>query len=330
MVQEGRDRLGHLANVRFHHGNGYDLASFEDGSFDVVYSIVALQHMPRTVAYNYLLESHRVLRQGGVLWLYVPNLLRDDCFSAFHHFSQPWFVSHPYPMNFYTPQELSRLLVAAGFWLERLNDELRAEARKTGGPGISEQAQPLVGLHDAERQRLARHNAELTQRNAELERALERIRSNPLVRLAPQPVGSCAGQHPAPTSSERRGAAYRRAAAPCPSDSGYARAASPPGQGPGKVAKCPSWSPGALSRRHTRAACYLRPGPARPWYELDNLDFAGVLRRFACEPSGKVQPRGGAIGKPRSPLGGQPCRSTAGQHAATVTSHLPVPPQRVR
>jgi hypothetical protein len=60
--------------------------------------------------------------------------------------------------------------------------------------------------------------------------------------------------------------------------------------GPRQVAKCPSWSPGALSRRHTRAACYLRPGPARPWYELDNLDFAGVLRRFACEPSGKVQP----------------------------------------
>jgi SAM-dependent methyltransferase len=184
MVQGGRDRLGHLANVRLHHGNGYDLAGFGDGSFDVVYSIIALQHMPRTVAYNYLLESHRVLRQGGVLWLYVPNLLRDDCFSAFHHFSQPWFVSHPYPLNFYTPQELSRLLVAAGFWLERLNDELRAEARKTGDAGISKQAQPLVGLHDAERQRLARRNAELERRNAELERVLERIRSQPLVRLA--------------------------------------------------------------------------------------------------------------------------------------------------
>jgi ubiquinone/menaquinone biosynthesis C-methylase UbiE len=103
MVQGGRERLGHLAGVRFHHGNGYDLAGFEDGSFDVVYSIVALQHMPRMVAYNYLLESHRVLRQGGVLWAYVPNLLRDDAFAAFHHFSQPWFVAHPYPMNFYTP-----------------------------------------------------------------------------------------------------------------------------------------------------------------------------------------------------------------------------------
>jgi SAM-dependent methyltransferase len=177
MVQDGRQRLGHLANVRFHHGNGYDLAGFGDGSFDVVYSIVALQHMPRTVAYNYLLESYRVLRRGGVLWLYVPNLLRDDCFAAFHHFSQPWFVSHPYPMNFYTPQEISRLLVAAGFWLEHLNDELRAEARKTGGAGISEQAQQLVGLHDPERQRLV-------QGNAELERALQRGRSRPLVRLA--------------------------------------------------------------------------------------------------------------------------------------------------
>jgi ubiquinone/menaquinone biosynthesis C-methylase UbiE len=172
MVQGGRERLGHLAGVHFHHGNGYDLAGFEDGSFDVVYSIVALQHMPRTVAYNYLLESHRVLRQGGVLWAYVPN-----AFAAFHHFSQPWFVSHPYPMNFYTPQEIGRLLVAAGFWLEHLSDEMRVQARKAGGAGISEQAQELVGLHDAEKQRLA-------QRNAELERALERIRSRPLVRLA--------------------------------------------------------------------------------------------------------------------------------------------------
>jgi ubiquinone/menaquinone biosynthesis C-methylase UbiE len=177
MVRGGRERLGHLANVHFHHGNGYDLAGFEDGSFDVVYSIVALQHMPRTVAYNYLLESHRVLREGGVLWLYVPNLLRDDCFAAFHHFSQPWFVSHPYPMNFYTPQELSRLLVAAGFWLEHLNEEMRAQARKTGSAGLSEQAQPLVGMHDSENQRLAR-------RNAELEQALQRIRSQPLVRVA--------------------------------------------------------------------------------------------------------------------------------------------------
>jgi SAM-dependent methyltransferase len=177
MVAGGRERLAHLSNVQFHHGNGYDLAGFEDGSFDVVYSIVALQHMPRTVAYNYLLESNRVLTEDGVLWCYVPNLLRDDAFAAFHHLSQPWFVSHPYPMNFYTPQEIARVVVAAGFWLGALNDEMRVEARKTADAGISEQAQALVGLHDSKTQQLA-------ERNAELERTLAEIRSQPLVRLA--------------------------------------------------------------------------------------------------------------------------------------------------
>ena len=148
MVAGGRERLAHLSNVQFHLGNGYDLAGFEDGSFDVVYSIVALQHMPRTVAYNYLLESNRVLTEDGVLWCYVPNLLRDDAFAAFHHLSQPWFVAHPYPMNFYTPQEIARVVVAAGFWLAALNDEMRVEASKTAGAGVSDQAQALVGLDD--------------------------------------------------------------------------------------------------------------------------------------------------------------------------------------
>jgi SAM-dependent methyltransferase len=175
MVEQGRERLASLPNVHFQLGNGYDLAGFEDGSFDVVYSIVALQHMSRGVAYNYLLESNRVLRQDGVLWFYVPNLLRDDGFAAFHHLSQPWFVSHPYPMNFYTPQEVGRLVVAAGFWLENLNDEMRVTARKTGGAGISDQARALVGLGNAG-QRPA-------DRNAELERELERRRPRPLVRL---------------------------------------------------------------------------------------------------------------------------------------------------
>jgi ubiquinone/menaquinone biosynthesis C-methylase UbiE len=175
MVEAGRARLAHLPNGHFHLGNGYDLAGFEDGSFDVVYSIVALQHMARPVAYNYLLESHRVLRQDGVLWFYVPNLLRDDGFAAFHHFSQPWFVAHPYPMNFYTPQEIARLVVKAGFWLEDLNDELRVAARKTGVAGVSDQAAALAGLADAA-QRLAR-------RNLELERELERLRARPLARL---------------------------------------------------------------------------------------------------------------------------------------------------
>ena len=34
-------------------------------------------------------------------------------------------------MNVYAPQAISRLVVAAGFRLEHLNDEMRVEARKT-------------------------------------------------------------------------------------------------------------------------------------------------------------------------------------------------------
>jgi hypothetical protein len=51
------------------------------------------------------------------------------------------------------------------------------QRRQPADAGISEQAQTRVGLHDADNQRLA-------PRNVELERALERIRSQPLVRLA--------------------------------------------------------------------------------------------------------------------------------------------------
>jgi ubiquinone/menaquinone biosynthesis C-methylase UbiE len=189
MVEQGRARLAHLPNVHFHLGNGYDLAGFGDGSFQVVYSIVALQHMARPVAYNYLLEAHRVLRPDGVLWFYVPNLLREDGFAAFHHFSQPWFVDHPYPMNFYTPQEVARLVVKAGFWLEDLNDELRATARKTGVVGVADRAAAQAGLGDAA-ERLARRNAELERELARLRarpRPLARLRS--LARRDPEPDG---------------------------------------------------------------------------------------------------------------------------------------------
>jgi ubiquinone/menaquinone biosynthesis C-methylase UbiE len=184
MVRQGREQLADLPNVHLHVGNGYDLGGFESGSFDLVYSVVALQHMPRTVAFNYLCEAHRVLTQGGTMWFYVPNLLREQDFAGFNHLSQPWFVTHPYPMNFYTPQEIGRLAVAAGFRLEHLTDEMRIQARKTAEPGLSEQAQQAIGLHDAARRRLEEHNAQLERRLAELERQLARIRSHPLVRLA--------------------------------------------------------------------------------------------------------------------------------------------------
>jgi ubiquinone/menaquinone biosynthesis C-methylase UbiE len=130
MVEQGRRRLADLPNTSFEVGNGYDLAAFGGGSLDLVYSLYAFQHMPKTIAYNYLAESHRVLRPGGVLRFQVPNLLTEAHFLAFHHFTQPWFVEHPYPMNYYTPSEVVWLLGHAGFRVEGIDRQMVVVARK--------------------------------------------------------------------------------------------------------------------------------------------------------------------------------------------------------
>lgn len=140
MTRTGTKRLSHLPNVIFHVGNGYDLGDFDDKAFDLVYSTIALQHMPKTTAFNYLREAHRVLRQGGTLWVYVPNLLKEQNFLAFNHFAQPHFVHHPYPMHFFTPTEIATLLVRAGFAVTALNDEMVVEATPAKPPFITEDA----------------------------------------------------------------------------------------------------------------------------------------------------------------------------------------------
>jgi ubiquinone/menaquinone biosynthesis C-methylase UbiE len=137
MVEQGRRRLADLPNTSFEVGNGYDLEPFADESLDLVYSLYAFQHMPKTIAFNYLAESHRVLRPDGVLRFQVPNLLTEANFLAFHHFTQPWFVEHPYPMNYWTPSEVVWLLAHAGFRVEDIDPKMVVVARRSGEGGAS-------------------------------------------------------------------------------------------------------------------------------------------------------------------------------------------------
>jgi SAM-dependent methyltransferase len=186
MVERGRERLAHLPNVTFEVGNGYDLGLFADDSLDLVYSLFAFQHMPKTTAYNYFVESARVLRPGGVLRLQVPNILRDDHFLAFHHFTQPWFVEHPYPMNYYTPSEVLSLLGRAGFRLEDLDDQMIVVARKTGDPTPEAAIRERVASFEHGRI-LAELKTALSERTRRLEEAtaeLEAMRQRRAVRVA--------------------------------------------------------------------------------------------------------------------------------------------------
>jgi ubiquinone/menaquinone biosynthesis C-methylase UbiE len=198
MVEQGTHRLAHLENVHFHHGNGYDLEPFANESFDLVYSALVFQHMPKTIAYNYLLEAKRVLRPGGLLSFQVPNLLDDAQFLQFNHFVQPWFVEHPYPMHFWTPVEVVRLLTEAELWIEALDETMQVLARKSDRPGpLALELQhsmrsELAGLTSSRRiaeleQQLGDRDLQIAnrdQRLAELQRQLHRYRSHPMIRVA--------------------------------------------------------------------------------------------------------------------------------------------------
>jgi ubiquinone/menaquinone biosynthesis C-methylase UbiE len=191
MVEQGTRRLAHLDNVRFHHGNGYDLEPFADASVDLVYSAYVFQHMPKTIAYNYFLEVQRVLRPDGLFLFQVPNLLDHQQFLQFNHFVQPYFVEHPYPMNFWTPAEVVQLTTKAGLSIEALDEKMMVLARKTDQPGRfslelqHSMASELAGLTSAGR--IAELEAQIAQRDqqtAHFQRQLERFRGNPVIRVA--------------------------------------------------------------------------------------------------------------------------------------------------
>jgi ubiquinone/menaquinone biosynthesis C-methylase UbiE len=149
MVQQAQARLSHLPTARFLVGNGYDLGDLPDDTYDLVYSYYVLQHMPKTTVYNYFRETLRVLKPGGAFSFQLPNILDTDQFLQFNHFTQPYFVTHPYPMHFYTPVEIVSLLVRAGYWVESIDDVTMVVARYTGtagtGPAVHVQTVELGG-----------------------------------------------------------------------------------------------------------------------------------------------------------------------------------------
>jgi SAM-dependent methyltransferase len=154
MVRQGRVRAGERENLTFHVGNGYDLGDLEDDGFDLVYSLLVVQHMPKTIALNYFKEVHRVLALGGRFLLHVPNILAEERLLQLNHFSQPHFVAHPYPMNFYGPFEIVRLLQFAGLWVASVDERMFVLAMKAGlagaprtlGRELAEMACELAGL----------------------------------------------------------------------------------------------------------------------------------------------------------------------------------------
>jgi SAM-dependent methyltransferase len=73
MLDMARNLLASRPGCTVLHNASPDLKIFPDASFDLVYSSLVLQHMPRALAREYLAEFVRVTRPGGAVVILVPE-----------------------------------------------------------------------------------------------------------------------------------------------------------------------------------------------------------------------------------------------------------------
>ncbi|WP_236700686.1 class I SAM-dependent methyltransferase [Allosalinactinospora lopnorensis] len=124
MLAEARrlDRSG--GRIEFRLNDGPDLAAFADGSFDLVYCDLVLQHLPPDLAAGYLREFTRVVRPSGAMVIGVPGR-EARTFKGLVFRYAPWplirvaqrtLLRYPAPMRMHTlpPERLAGLLAAGG------------------------------------------------------------------------------------------------------------------------------------------------------------------------------------------------------------------------
>ena len=89
------DRCQYVLNERS------DLSVFPDQSFDLIYSMITLQHMPPRYSLRYIREFVRVLAPEGVLLFQLPGTMRREGSTALGRFVSVfysrflWDVLHP-------------------------------------------------------------------------------------------------------------------------------------------------------------------------------------------------------------------------------------------
>ena len=115
MIAQSKKWLRDVANVETHENSGVDLEQFSSSEFDVVYSYIAFQHMPRPVFQNYLHQVHRVLRGSGLLVFQM--YLGASCEPP---------LGDTLSLRVYQESELQKLLEVCGFVLDGKRLEHRA------------------------------------------------------------------------------------------------------------------------------------------------------------------------------------------------------------
>lgn len=134
MLELARERLAGAANVRFARCHDVTVPDVPSESVDVVYSFLVLQHLEREDAFLALRELRRVIRPSGTAILTFPNLLSDAYLEGFVRYALTGEVANQARARIYTPQEVERLLPAAGFSIVAMEtgDDIIATAEPLG------------------------------------------------------------------------------------------------------------------------------------------------------------------------------------------------------
>lgn len=123
MLARAKDLLAGQPGCTFIHNASPDLRVFPDASFDLVYSSLVLQHMPRALAVAYLTEFVRVVRPGGAVVIVVPEAHKPTLGGAVYALAprcviglvQRKIFGYPAPMQMTTlPARLVRPVVERG------------------------------------------------------------------------------------------------------------------------------------------------------------------------------------------------------------------------
>jgi ubiquinone/menaquinone biosynthesis C-methylase UbiE len=73
MIARAQELNKHGARCIYHLNERPDLQLFEANTFDLVYSWLVLQHMPKQLALGYIAEFARVTKPGGVMVFQIPD-----------------------------------------------------------------------------------------------------------------------------------------------------------------------------------------------------------------------------------------------------------------
>lgn len=134
MLEIASQRLAGLDNVSFARCHDTRIPDVPNGSVDCVFSFLVLQHLEREDAFLLLKEVRRIIKPDGVVLLTFPNLLSDVYLDSFVRDATMGGLANPVRARIYTPQEVERLLPAAGFSVDELTaeTEIRAVCRPVG------------------------------------------------------------------------------------------------------------------------------------------------------------------------------------------------------